>query len=113
MYDRRDPARFFASIRGLTKNQLGTLAGFDREKSAQGVAPSTRYIYLFCLAKFGRFIKKPFKSATKDNLIDFFNNRKNPVKAGIGKTIILTQSFNQTAVRRTDNPDPHYENYNR
>jgi len=73
MYDRRDPARFFASIRGLTKNQLGTLAGFDREKSAQGVAPSTRYIYLFCLAKFGRFIKKPFKSATKDNLIDFFN----------------------------------------
>ncbi len=72
-YDKRDPARFLASIRGLTKNQLKTLAQFDREKSAQGVAPSTRYIYLFCLVKFGRFIKKQYKSATKDELIDFFN----------------------------------------
>ncbi|MCX6771088.1 MAG: tyrosine-type recombinase/integrase [Candidatus Micrarchaeota archaeon] len=72
-YDVRDPVRFLASIRGLTENQLGTLARFDREKSAQGVAPSTRYIYLFCLAKFGRFLRKKYVSATKDDMIDFFN----------------------------------------
>jgi hypothetical protein len=73
-YDKRDPTRFLASVVGLDKNQMETLARFDREKSAQGVAPSTRYIYLFCLAKFGRFIKKPYEDATKDELIDFFND---------------------------------------
>lgn len=72
-YDKRDPARFLASASGLSKYQLGMLNRFDREKSAQGVAPSTRYIYLFCLMKFGKFIKKPYESATKDDLIDFFN----------------------------------------
>jgi len=72
-YDKRNPARFLASIKGLDREQLETLARFDREKSAQGVAPSTRYIYLFCLAKFGRFIKKPYESATKENVIGFFN----------------------------------------
>ncbi len=72
-YDKRDPARFLALVKGLNKSQKETLVRFDREKSAQGVAPSTRYIYLFCLTKFGRSIKKPYESATKEDLIDFFN----------------------------------------
>jgi len=72
-YDKRDPVKYFESLEGLGRRQLKTLARFDREKSAQGITPSTRYIYLFCLAKLGRFIKKPYESATKDDLIDFFN----------------------------------------
>lgn len=67
----RDPDRFLESAKGLSKEQLATMREFEREKSAQGMADGTRYLYLFCLAKLARALKKPFKQATKADLIDF------------------------------------------
>lgn len=35
------------------------------------MAPGSVCIYLYCLAKLGRAIKKPFKEASKNYIIDF------------------------------------------
>lgn len=69
--DWRDPDRFLLTLKWLTKSQLGTLKEFGREKSAQGMAPGSIYVYFFSLAKLCRTMKKPFKDATKADLIDF------------------------------------------
>jgi integrase/ribosomal protein L40E len=70
--DCRDPDRYLAQARYLTKDQLEALKEFEREKAAQGTASGTRYMYFFCLCKLANFLKKPFKEATKSDLIDFF-----------------------------------------
>jgi len=69
--EERNPDRFIASAKGLTQSQIATFKEFEREKSAQGMAPGSVYIYLYCLAKLGRALKKPFKEASKNDLIDF------------------------------------------
>ena len=69
--EERNPDRFIASAKDLTKSQIETLKEFEREKSAQGMAAGSRYIYLYCLAKLGRTLKKPYKDATKNDIIDF------------------------------------------
>ena len=35
------------------------------------MAQGTRYMYAYSLSKLARFMKKPFQSATKADLIDF------------------------------------------
>ena len=67
----RDPDRFLSTLTWLTKSQLGTLKEFGREKTAQGMAPGSIYVYFFSLAKLAKALKKPFKDATKTDLIDF------------------------------------------
>ena len=67
----RNPDRYLATITGLSKSQLGTLKEFEREKAAVGMAPGSVYIYIYCLAKLGRALKKPFKDASKNDIIDF------------------------------------------
>lgn len=69
--ERRNPDRYLATVNGLTKSQMETLKEFEREKSAQGMAPGSVYIYLYCMAKLGRALKKPFKEASKNDIIDF------------------------------------------
>jgi len=63
--DCRDPDKYLAQARYLTKDQLEALKEFEREKAAQGTASGTRYMYFFCLYKLARFLKKPFKKATR------------------------------------------------
>jgi len=70
--DCRDPDKYLAQARYLTKDQREALKEFEREKAAQGTASGTRYMYYFCLCKLANFMKKPFKKATKSDLIDFF-----------------------------------------
>jgi integrase/ribosomal protein L40E len=67
----RNPDRFLSTLTWLSKSQLETLRAFEREKAAQNMAKGTRYVYLFSLSKLAKAIKKPFKSATKDDIIDF------------------------------------------
>ena len=67
----KDPDKFLAAVRGLSNEHLAAMKDFDREKTAQGMAQGTRYMYAYSLSKLGRFIKKPFQSATKADLIDF------------------------------------------
>jgi len=74
MRSQRNPVKLLSGLRSLTKPNFEALHAFEREKSAQGMAPSTRYIYIYCLNKLARFFKKRnFKDLTKDDMIDFLN----------------------------------------
>jgi len=78
--DGRTPERFFANARnwvGAGAENRKLLLEFNREKTAQGAAEGTRYMYLFCAVKLAKhFGGKSFRTLKKADLIDFFERWK-------------------------------------